>query len=37
MFHVSLLEQDITKKELVDKNVTKLNTGNNKEYKVETI
>ena len=39
VFHVSLLEQDITKKERVDKQVTELElkAGNSKEYKVETI
>ena len=39
VFYVSLLEQDITKKELVDKKVPKLdvNEQNSKEYKVEAI
>ena len=39
VFHVLLLEQDITKKEQVDKNVTELDAGDNKsgEYKVEAI
>ena len=36
---MSLLEQDSTRKEWVDENVTKLecNTGDSKEYKVEAI
>ena len=36
---MSPLEQDITRKERVDENVTKLefDTGNSKEYKVEAI
>ena len=35
---MSLLEQNITKKERVDKNVTELEiAGNSKEYKVEAI
>ena len=39
VFHVSLLEQDITRKEWVDKWVTKLEleVGDSKEYKVEAI
>lgn len=38
MFHVSLLEQDTTKKGRVNKNVSKLDAGNNsKEYKVKAI
>ena len=40
IFHVSLLEQNTTKKERVDENnATKLNAGRNKggEYKVEAI
>ena len=37
VFHVSLLEQNTTKKERDDEWVTKLEleTGNSKEYKVE--
>ena len=35
---MSLLEQDITKKERVDKNMTEFEAiSNNKEYEVETI
>ena len=36
---MSLLEQDITKKERMDKKVTKLEleAGNSKEYKIEAI
>ena len=39
VFHVSLLEQDTTRKERVDENMTKLefNVGDSKEYKVEAI
>ena len=39
VFHVSLLEQDTTRKERVDKNLTELkfDTGNSEEYKVEAI
>ena len=39
VFHVSLLEQDITRKGRVDKNVTELDAGNNDsgEYKIEVI
>ena len=39
VFHVSLLEQDTTRKERVDENVTKLefDVGNSEEYKVEAI
>ena len=39
IFHMSLLEQDTTRKERVDENVTKLDTGDNKsgEYKVGSI
>ena len=39
VFHVSLLEQDTTRKGRVDENATKLDAGNNegKEYKVKAI
>ena len=39
VFHVSLQEQDTTRKEKVDKRVKELEleAGNNKEYKVEAI
>ena len=39
VFYVSLLEQDTTRKGRVDKNATKLDTGNNDsgEYEVEAI
>ena len=39
VFHVSLLEQDITRKERVDKRVMELEleAGNNKKYEVEAI
>ena len=39
IFYMSLLEQDITKKELVDEKITKLEfeSGNSKEYKIEAI
>ena len=37
VFHVSLLEQDITRKERVDEQVTELEAGDSKEYKVEAI
>ena len=39
VFHMSLLEQDNTKKERVDKRVTKLEleAGDSKKYKVEAI
>ena len=39
VFYVSFLEQNTTKKELVDKQVTELEleVGNSKEYKVEAI
>ena len=39
IFHVSLLEQDTTKKEQVDKQVKELEikAGDNKEYEVEAI
>ena len=39
VFHVSLLEQEITKKERVDNKVPELDASNehSKEYKVETI
>ena len=37
VFHMSLLEQDITKKERVDKQVTELEAGHSEEYEVETI
>ena len=38
-FHVSLLEQDTTKKKRVDKQITELDleVGNSKEYEVEAI
>ena len=32
MLHILLLEHNSTKKEQVDKNVTKLDTSNNKKY-----
>ena len=34
---MSMLEQDTTRKERVDKWVTELKTGNSKEYKIEDI
>ena len=34
---MSLLEQNITRKERVDKNLTNFEAGNSKEYKVEVI
>ena len=39
VFHVSLLEQNTTKKERIDKKIPELDTGdkNSKEYKVEAI
>ena len=39
VFHVSLLEQDTTRKERVDENVMELefDAGNSKEYKLEAI
>ena len=39
MFHMSLLEQDTTKKKRVDENITELefDAGNSEEYKVEEI
>ena len=37
VFHVSLLEQDTTKKRWLDDNMTEFETGNNEEYKVEAI
>lgn len=39
VFHVSLLEQDTIRKRWVDKNIRqiRLNTGNNKKFKVKTI
>ena len=39
IFHMSLLEQDTTRKERVDKRVKELElkAGNSKEYKVEVI
>lgn len=37
MFHMLLLEQNITWKKQVDKNVTKFNFGNSKEYKIRKI
>ena len=39
VFHVSLLEQDTTRKEQVDENVTELefDAGNSKDYEVEAI
>ena len=39
VFHMSLLEQDITRKERGDKQVEELEleAGNSKEYKVEAI
>ena len=40
VFHVSLLEQDTTRKERVDKTTSRLkfkNEGNSKKYEVETI
>ena len=36
-FHVSLLEQETTKKERVDENMTEFKAGNSKKYKVEVI
>ena len=35
--HVSLLEQNTTKKEPINKRVTKLEAGDSEEYKVEAI
>ena len=37
IFYVLLLEQNTSRKERVNKRVTELETGNNKEYKVEAI
>lgn len=37
MFHLSLLEQDTTKKKQVEKNMTELEVSNIEKYKVETI
>ena len=37
VFHVSLLEQDTTKKEQVDEQVTELEAGDSEEYEVEAI
>ena len=37
IFHLSLLKQDTTRKERVDKLVTNLKTGNSKEYEIEAI
>ena len=34
---MSLLEQDTTKKELVDEQIMELEANNNKEYKVKAI
>ena len=34
---MSLLEQDSTRNKQIDKNMTEFETGNSKEYKVETI
>ena len=35
MFHVSLLEQNIIKKRLINKFVPEFEAGNNKKYKSE--
>ena len=37
VFHMSLLEQNSTKKEWVDEQVTELEAGNSEEYEIETI
>ena len=37
IFHVSLLEQNTTKKRRVDKKAMKLNAGNNEEHEIEAI
>ena len=37
VFHISLLEQETTGKEQVDKNVTEFETADKKKYEVETI
>ena len=37
VFHVSLLEQDTTRKGLVDEKAIKLDDGDNEEYEVEAI
>ena len=37
VFHVSLLEQDTTRKERVDEQVTELEAGDSEEYEVEAI
>ena len=37
VFHVSLLEQDTTRKGRVDENVTEFEAGNDEEYEVEVI
>ena len=37
VFHVSLLEQDTTRMERVDKKFMKLEAGDSKEYKMEEI
>lgn len=37
MFHMSLLEQDITKKGQIDENMMELKAGNTEEYEVEAI
>ena len=39
VFYVSLLEQDTTRKEQIDENVTELefDAGDNKKYKIEAI
>ena len=37
VFHVSLLEQDTTRKRRLDKNVIEFEAGNDEEYEVEGI
>lgn len=38
IFHMSLLEQDTTRKDQMDENVTELDAGkNSKEYEIEAI
>ena len=37
IFYISLLEQNSTKKERIDKNMTEFETGNSKENKVKAI
>lgn len=37
VFHISLLEHDITRKRRVNKNIRKFNFGNNNKYKIERI